>query len=82
MVARIRTVAFQGTEVLEIDVQVQIAGGLLVNMSHLARRNAEADWRVRFDVSPRCRSRDSGVGDFGAGWHTRGLAGLDLWQFA
>jgi magnesium chelatase family protein len=28
MVARIRTVAFQGTEVLEIDVQVQIAGGL------------------------------------------------------
>ncbi len=28
MVARVKTVAFRGIEVLEIDVQVQIAGGL------------------------------------------------------
>jgi magnesium chelatase family protein len=28
MVARVRTVAFQGTDVLGVDVQVQLAGGL------------------------------------------------------
>ena len=29
MVARVKTVAFQGIEVLEIDVQVQISGGIV-----------------------------------------------------
>ena len=31
MVARVKTVAFQGIEVLEVDVQVQVAAGVLVS---------------------------------------------------
>jgi magnesium chelatase family protein len=62
VVSRVRTVAFQGIEVLDIDVQVQIPGGMpqvtLVGLPDKA--GGESRERVRSALCAGWRCRPSG----------------------
>ena len=47
MVARVNTVAFQGMDVIDIDVQVQMASGLPAFTKMFLITPAEQQWRPR-----------------------------------